>query len=115
MKFLPGNPGGPGRPKRSTEEKYLKKLTSTVTIQEWKEVILTAVEQAKGGDAQARRWLSEYLMGRPQPIPEQARQEEDTKIVIEWIDVETGERTTSLPRHDHVDYRDLLGDKPNGY
>lgn len=86
MKFLPGNPGGPGRPKRSTEEKYLRKLTSTVTLQEWREIILTAIAQAKEGDASARRWLSEYLIGKPTPIPETAKEPEDINIIVTYED-----------------------------
>lgn len=84
MKFLPGNPGGPGRPKRSTEEKYLRKLTATVPLQEWREIILTAVDQAKNGDASARRWLSEYLVGRPLPLREEVRPQEPVNIVVSW-------------------------------
>lgn len=88
MKFLPGNPGGPGRPRRAIEERYLRKISSSVTMNEWKEIILMAVEQAKGGDATARRWLSEYLIGRPLPLPETAKEPKDVKIVVRWEEPE---------------------------
>lgn len=65
-KFQPGQSGNPaGRPKRSVEEKYLKKISSSVTLTEWREIVKKAVEQAKRGDAKARQWLSDYLVGKP--------------------------------------------------
>ena len=64
-KFTKGNGGGPGRPKRSTEEKYLTSLQSAVTLKDWREIVDTAVSKAKRGDARARTWLSDYLLGPP--------------------------------------------------
>lgn len=65
-KFQPGQSGNPaGRPKRSVEEKYLKKISSSVTMAEWHDIIKRAVVDAKRGDAKARQWLSDYLVGKP--------------------------------------------------
>lgn len=64
-KFVPGNGGGPGRPKRIVEEKYLKKLSSRVTIGDWQDIVDKAIEQAKDGDRWARDFLAGYLLGRP--------------------------------------------------
>jgi hypothetical protein len=64
-RFQPGNPGGPGRPKRPVEEKYLKKLSTAVTLNDWKAIVQKAVEQAKDGDDKARAWLSDHLIGKP--------------------------------------------------
>lgn len=66
MTFEKGQSGNPkGRPKRLIEEKFLKKISSSVTITEWREIIKKAVDQAKRGDPRARQWLSEYLVGKP--------------------------------------------------
>lgn len=64
-KFVKGNGGGPGRPKRSTEEKYLASLQSAVSVKDWRDIVDKAVFQAKRGDARARQWLSDYLIGPP--------------------------------------------------
>ena len=58
-----GNRGG--RPRRSTEEKYLKTLSDSVTLDDWRAIALRAVEQAMAGDKDARAWLGNYLIGKP--------------------------------------------------
>lgn len=58
-----GNRGG--RPRRSVEEKYLKALSDSVTLDDWRAIALRAVEQAIAGDKDARTWLGNYLIGRP--------------------------------------------------
>ena len=66
MPFQPGNNANPnGRPKKSIEEKYLKRLSSRVSLKDWDAIIDKACEQAKRGDYQARKWLSENLIGSP--------------------------------------------------
>ena len=64
--FAKGSKGGPGRPKKKREERYLEITMSACTYPEWKAVIKKAVEQAKRGDNQARRFLADYLIGPPQ-------------------------------------------------
>ena len=63
--FEKGHSGGPGRPKKSREERYLEITKSAVTFDDWKKIILKAAEQAMRGDAQARKWLSDNLIGLP--------------------------------------------------
>jgi len=63
--FAKGNSGGPGRPKRSTEDKYLKKLISRCTLKDWQKIVDTAISRAQAGDNVARAWLSDYLLGKP--------------------------------------------------
>ena len=63
--FLPGHPGGPGRMRRETEATYLKALRRGVKLKDWREVIARALTDAKNGDRHARRWLSDFLLGRP--------------------------------------------------
>lgn len=66
-RFLKGAPGiSPGRPSRAVEDSYLDATIGSVSLDEWREVVCKALEQAKDGDAKARDWLSKYL------IPEQA-------------------------------------------
>lgn len=68
--FKPGNPGGPGRPKRITEESYLRKMFQVVTLDDWEAITRRAVEDAKKGDAAARTWLTNYLIGDKPPREE---------------------------------------------
>lgn len=68
--FAPGNPGGPGRPRRQTEAAYLVALSEAVTVEDWQEIVRVAVVAAKSGDAQARKWLSDYLLGVNPPQAE---------------------------------------------
>jgi len=60
-----GNPGG--RPAHQT--KYLKSLVRLVKTDDWKQIVIKAIEQAKRGDTRAREWLANYCLGKPtQPV-----------------------------------------------
>jgi hypothetical protein len=59
-----GNPAG--RSPREREERYYQIMMTTVTFENWKRIIEKAVQQAEKGDAQARKWLSDYLIGTAQ-------------------------------------------------
>jgi hypothetical protein len=50
---------------RRTEGDYMSTLLETVTLEDWQEVISSTLNAAKQGDAQARAWLGQYLVGRP--------------------------------------------------
>jgi hypothetical protein len=64
--FVKGKSGNPnGRPKKAIEERYLKSLYSVLKQSDWKEIVEMAVKQAKRGDSQARKWLSDYALGTP--------------------------------------------------
>ena len=41
-------------------------LLDTVTLDDWRSVVSGALQAAKGGDAQARAWLAQYLVGKPE-------------------------------------------------
>jgi hypothetical protein len=45
------------------EIEYLATLGSVVTLEKWKKVIETALEQAIKGDDKARQFLSKYVLG----------------------------------------------------
>jgi hypothetical protein len=64
-RFALGNRGGPGRPRRDIEANYLAVLGEAVPIETWGAIVTKAVDQALDGDAQARTWLSNYLIGKP--------------------------------------------------
>lgn len=69
-KFVKGNPGSPGRPKKETERVYLDVLKSELTPALFAQIVRRAVNDAKNGGSEARRWLSDYALGRPPQIVE---------------------------------------------
>src|SRR5262249_47563303 len=63
-RFQKGNAGGPGRPRRETERAYLDATISGCSVAQWTLIVKRAVADAKKGNACARRWLSDILLGR---------------------------------------------------
>jgi hypothetical protein len=92
--FAPGHKGGPGRPKRRTEDQYLDAMIARVTIKDWREIVDAAVVKAKRGDARARTWLSDYLLGPPvQRTQISGPEQGPIRIKMTWADNdETSER-----------------------
>jgi len=64
-RFLPGNPGSPGRLPRQTEREYLDIMLSACSPSKWRAICRQAVADAIAGDGVARRWLAEYIVGKP--------------------------------------------------
>ena len=65
-KFQKGVSGNPaGRPRKEREDRFYEITASSVTSEDWKDIVLKAVALAKRGDTAARKWLSDYLMGTP--------------------------------------------------
>lgn len=62
-RFVRGHNGGPGRPPKAREERFMEITLSAVTFSDWKDIIRKAVSQAKRGDASARKFLADYLIG----------------------------------------------------
>jgi NAD(P)H-dependent flavin oxidoreductase YrpB (nitropropane dioxygenase family) len=50
---------------RRTEGDYMSTLLDTVTLDDWQDVVRSTLVAAKQGDAQARAWLAQYLVGKP--------------------------------------------------
>ena len=50
---------------RHTESDYLAVLLETVSLDDWRAIVSTAMDAAKNGDAGARVWLAQYLVGKP--------------------------------------------------
>jgi hypothetical protein len=48
-----------------TEGDYMSTLLDTVSLEDWQDVVSSALVAAKQGDAQARAWLAQYLVGKP--------------------------------------------------
>ena len=59
---------------------------------DWRAIIVKAVSQAKHGDAVARKWLSDYLMGTPPQRHELTGSDGDPLAVqiIEVVKADTG-------------------------
>lgn len=51
---------------RRTEGDYMSVLLDTVTLEDWRGVVAGALQAAKDGDASARAWLAQYLVGKPE-------------------------------------------------
>jgi hypothetical protein len=49
-----------------TQDSYMGALLDAVSLDDWRDVVTGAVQAAKGGDPQARNWLGQYLVGRPE-------------------------------------------------
>ena len=49
---------------RRTEGDYMGVLLEAVTLDDWRTVVNNAKTLAQAGDAQARAWLAQYLMGK---------------------------------------------------
>ena len=64
-RFVRGCKPGPGRPSRDVEEDYLKIMRSVVTPERWREICERAYRDAKKGDTSARRFLADYIVGKP--------------------------------------------------
>jgi hypothetical protein len=50
---------------RRTEADYMGVLLDAVPLENWREIVLATVAAAKAGDATARAWLAQYLVGKP--------------------------------------------------
>ena len=93
--FVKGKTGNPnGRPKRRTEDQYLDATIGRVTLKDWREIVDKAVLQAKRGDARARTWLSDYLLGPPQQRL-QVSGPDDGPIPVSLVDYRAGIAETS--------------------
>jgi hypothetical protein len=65
-RFTKGASGNPkGRSPREVEREYLDITIGAVTPDNWKKIVDRAVMEAELGDKDARKWLSEYLLGKP--------------------------------------------------
>ena len=86
-RFVKGASGNPqGRLPKETEKTYLEVCQNTCTFDVWREITMKAVEQAKRGDARARQWLSDYLIGKPLQMVMAVQEKQENAITIKWIE-----------------------------
>lgn len=78
-RFKKGHEGVGGRPKRETEQAYLEAFKSTVKAEDWIAIIQRAVDDAKTGDKDARKFIADYLIGPPVQ-----KQEIEGKVQVIW-------------------------------
>jgi hypothetical protein len=53
---------------RRTEGDYMGVLLDAVPLEDWRAIVISAVAAAKAGDAGARAWLAQYLVGKPSAV-----------------------------------------------
>lgn len=73
-----------------TQDSYMGALLDAVSLDDWREVVTGAVQAAKSGDPQARNWLAQYLIGRPEskaptPISVIVNQLQGSDPVVNWL------------------------------
>jgi hypothetical protein len=88
-RFTNGNGGGPGRPPKEREERFLEITLSAVTYQDWRDIIKKAVDQAKRGNPQARKFLADYLLGVPKQRHELTGADGGPVVVEHDLDADT--------------------------
>lgn len=65
-RFKKGTSGNPhGRPKKKRELEFYRITLAACSYKDWRAIVKVALAQALAGDHQARKWLSDYLMGPP--------------------------------------------------
>ena len=86
-KFAKGNGGGPGRPRKEREVEYYRIMEMAVAPSDWQIICKKAVEQAKRGDAVARKWLSDYLIGAPvQKLEHTGAEGKELQIIVKYAE-----------------------------
>ena len=84
-RFVKGESGNPqGRLPKQIEQTYLQVSESVCTFDVWREIVAKAIEQAKRGDARARQWLSDYLIGKPLPMIMAVQDNQMPALNIRW-------------------------------
>lgn len=85
-RFVKGASGNPqGRLPKQVEQTYLQVSENVCSLDVWREIVMKAVEQAKRGDARARQWLSDYLIGKPLQMVMAVQNKQDTEITVKYI------------------------------
>jgi hypothetical protein len=88
---------------RRTEGDYMGVLLGAVTLEDWRDVVNGAKTAAKAGDPQARAWLAQYLMGRPEgkaptPLNIVVQQLNGSDPLVEKTG-EAADRPRKVPQH----------------
>ena len=84
-RFVKGASGNPqGRLPKQVEQTYLQVAENACTFDVWHEIVAKAIEQAKHGDARARQWLSDYLIGKPLQMVMAVQRNNENALNIRW-------------------------------
>ena len=73
-----------GRKPKRTEQYQVKMraiIEETVTAQDWRDVVKMALQDAKDGDKDARRWLAPWVVGA-EPKEVTVKGDEDAPMVV---------------------------------
>ena len=83
-RFVKGSVPNPnGRPSKPRELRFYEITLSAVSDEDWTAIVYKARDQAKRGDAVARKWLADYLIGPPTQKTDLTVS--DKKITIELV------------------------------
>lgn len=88
-------------------------MLEAVSIEEWQVVVRSALEAAKSGDASARGWLAQYLIGRPSttapaPLTVVVQQLSGQDPVVEKLAAPLIHRLENPAFHCRDDLKDVL-------
>lgn len=90
--FAKGHSKTGGRAPREREERYRDVMLTTVSFNDWERIVQKARDQALKGDAVARKWLSDYLIGPPVQRQEHTGAD-GGPINLLWMDYERSDHT----------------------
>ena len=98
---------------RRTEGDYMGVLLDAVTLDDWRSVVMGALQAAKDGDAQARNWLAQYLIGRPEgkaptPLTVVVQQLNGADPVVHRLAKPLIDREKFPSLHQHDDWGDSI-------
>ena len=98
---------------RRTESDYMGALLDTVTLDDWRDVVTGTLQAAKGGDAQARTWLAQYLIGRPEgkapsPLTVVVQQLNGVDPVVDKLAKRTIDNALYPSLHENDGYKDNI-------
>lgn len=65
-RFAKGQSGNPkGRPAKERSGRYYEIMMTACSYEDWRKIVKKAAQQAGRGDANARKFLADYLIGPP--------------------------------------------------
>jgi hypothetical protein len=86
-KFLPGKSGNPsGRPRKPRPE-YLDSIADACDQETWDRIVNVAARQALQGDAQARAWLSKYIIANKVVIQDETASNPEWNALLKGLSV----------------------------
>lgn len=110
--FQKGNKASPGRKPRKVEESYMDVMIGAVSLQDWREIVTSALSDAKAGINKnvARAWLSQYLLSDKAFAAKLYGENNagDTEIANVFRDLINARRAVDTPRENKTPTEPLL-------